>query len=142
MPETASSFPFSLLSAYLCSYLYSEIASSHLPFNATNSIRPRKRRGKADDGLPRAKGLSLLCTSPKYFRRGAAKALLVPMLEIADREGLRAYLEATPAGRPVYEKLGFREVDALRFELPEATGDDHGGIAVLSVMIREPRTAS
>lgn len=82
-------------------------------------------------------GLSLIATSTKYFKRGAAKALIVPMLEIADAQGLKTYLEATPAGKPVYEKLGFREVDALEFNLDELTKDHHG-VYKLCIMIREP----
>jgi hypothetical protein len=59
------------------------------------------------------------------------------MLDIADAEGHRTYLEATRAGKPVYEKLGFREVDALEFNLDELTKDCHG-IYRLCIMIREP----
>ncbi|RYP33590.1 hypothetical protein DL767_004705 [Monosporascus sp. MG133] len=83
-------------------------------------------------------GLSVLCTSPKYFKRGAAKALLTPMLEIADAEGLRTILEATATGKPLYEKLGFREVDALKFDLSQLT-KDMDGIYELTIMIREPK---
>ncbi|KAK6951025.1 hypothetical protein Daesc_007554 [Daldinia eschscholtzii] len=85
-------------------------------------------------------GLSLLCTSPKYYRRGAAKALLEPMLAIADAHGLKSYLEATPNGKGVYEKLGFREVDRLTFDLKELTGEDYGDIYQITIMIREPRS--
>ncbi|RYP73039.1 hypothetical protein DL769_004314 [Monosporascus sp. CRB-8-3] len=82
--------------------------------------------------------LSVLCTSPKYFKRGAAKALLTPMLEIADAEGLRTSLEATPTGKPLYEKLGFREVDVLKFDLSQLT-KDMDGIFEITIMIREPK---
>lgn len=82
-------------------------------------------------------GLSLICTDPKYHRRGAAKALIVPMLDLADAQGIKAYLEATPAGKPVYEKLGFREVDALEFDLGKLT-KNLDGIYKLSIMIRDP----
>lgn len=85
-------------------------------------------------------GLSLLCTSPKYFKRGAAKALLLPMLAIADAEGLRTYLEATEGGKPVYEKLGFRQVDTLRFDTAGAVEGRTEPVEV-SIMIREPKTA-
>ncbi|KAI1468019.1 acyl-CoA N-acyltransferase [Daldinia caldariorum] len=85
-------------------------------------------------------GLSLLCTSPKYYRRGAAKALLEPMLAIADAHGLKSYLEATPNGKRVYEKLGFREVGRLNFDLKELTGEDYGDMYHITVMIREPRS--
>ncbi|RYO89314.1 hypothetical protein DL766_005154 [Monosporascus sp. MC13-8B] len=83
-------------------------------------------------------GLSVLCTSPKYFKRGAAKALLTPMLEIADAEGLRTTLEATPTGKPLYEKLGFRQVDVLKFDLSQLTKDTVG-IYDIAIMIREPK---
>lgn len=82
-------------------------------------------------------GLSLISTSTKYFKRGAAKALIVPMLKIADTEGVKTYLEATPAGKPIYEKLGFREVDSLEFNLDELTKDRHG-VYKLCIMIRDP----
>ncbi|RYP67046.1 hypothetical protein DL771_007465 [Monosporascus sp. 5C6A] len=82
--------------------------------------------------------LSVLCTSPKYFKRGAAKALLTPMLEIADAEGLRTELEATRAGKPLYEKFGFREVDVLKFDLSKLT-KDMDGISEVTIMIREPK---
>ncbi len=84
-------------------------------------------------------GLSLLCTAPKYHRRGAAKALLTPMLALADAAGLRSYLEATPGGRPVYEKLGFRAVEVKEFDLDVLTGGKMKGCYKLSIMIREPQ---
>ncbi|ETS85043.1 hypothetical protein PFICI_03068 [Pestalotiopsis fici W106-1] len=84
-------------------------------------------------------GLSLISTDPKYHRRGAAKALIVPMLELADSHGITAYLEATPAGKPVYEKLGFRQVDSLDFNLQELTKGNLDGWYRLSIMTREPR---
>lgn len=62
---------------------------------------------------------------------------MLPMLQIADAEGVRTYLEATPAGKPIYEKLGFREVDTLEFDLDELTEDRHG-VYRLCIMIREP----
>lgn len=59
------------------------------------------------------------------------------MLDIADAQGHRTYLEATPAGKPIYEKFGFREVDTLEFNLDELTKDHHGAYR-LCIMIREP----
>ncbi|KAH7026090.1 acyl-CoA N-acyltransferase [Microdochium trichocladiopsis] len=83
-------------------------------------------------------GLSLIATSPDYQRRGAAKALIAPLLAVADRKGLRTYLEATPAGRPVYGKLGFREVDSLEFDVKKITGGKVDVPCRLSIMVREP----
>ncbi|OTB01448.1 hypothetical protein M426DRAFT_323464 [Hypoxylon sp. CI-4A] len=85
-------------------------------------------------------GLSLLCTSAKYHRRGAAKALMLPMLALADAEGLKTYLEATPGGKPVYEKLGFREMEELPFDLEKLIKGFNGAPYKLSIMVREPNS--
>lgn len=84
------------------------------------------------------KGLSLICTNPKYLRRGAAKAMIASMLDLADAQGIKAYLEATPAGKPIYEKLGFREVDSLEWDLGKLT-NNLDGVYKLTIMIREPK---
>ncbi|KAI1089322.1 hypothetical protein F5B19DRAFT_381590 [Rostrohypoxylon terebratum] len=84
-------------------------------------------------------GLSLLCTSPKYHRRGVAKAMMLPMLAVADACGLKVYLEATPDGKPVYEKLGFREIDHLTFDLKKLTGGSEETYKI-SIMVREPNS--
>ncbi|KAI1112295.1 hypothetical protein F5Y14DRAFT_273366 [Nemania sp. NC0429] len=107
----------------LCQFFFTELARLSKKWNATEML-----------------GLSLLCTSPKYYRRGAAKALLLPMLAIADDEGLRCYLEATPAGRPVYEKLGFETVEVKEFDSGALTGGRVVNADLsLYIMIREPR---
>lgn len=62
------------------------------------------------------------------------------MLAIADAEGLQTYLEATASGKPVYEKLGFRQVDALRFDLAQLLpGGARDDVVEISIMIREPK---
>ncbi|KAM0816152.1 hypothetical protein AB5N19_01953 [Seiridium cardinale] len=112
-----------------------EGADPDLARNFFEALAVASRKWFTDDML----GLGLICTNPKYQRRGAAKALMVPMLDIADAQGIATYLEATPAGKPVYEKLGFREVDALDFDLNRLT-KDLDGIYRLTVMIRQPQT--
>ncbi|KAI0514597.1 acyl-CoA N-acyltransferase [Xylaria bambusicola] len=101
-------------------------------FSALSSL---SKKWNAEEML----GLSLLCTSPKYHRRGAAKALLTPMLAVADTAGLQCYLEATPGGRPVYEKLGFRTVEVKEFDIGALTSGRMKGLYKLSIMIREPQ---
>ncbi|KAI0101994.1 hypothetical protein GGR51DRAFT_299551 [Nemania sp. FL0031] len=107
----------------LCQFFFAKLASLSKKWNADQML-----------------GLSLLCTSPKYYRRGAAKALLAPMLAIADTAGLRCYLEATTAGRPVYEKLGFRVVEVQKFDPEAFSGGKVKGSTTLSIMIREPQS--
>jgi GNAT superfamily N-acetyltransferase len=61
--------------------------------------------------------LELLATRPEYQGKGAAGKLLRWGIERADEEGTETYLEASPDGKPIYEHLGFREVDRLVVEL-------------------------
>lgn len=61
------------------------------------------------------------------------------MLDIADREGTRTYLEATASGKPVYERLGFRAVDTLDFDLSALT-ENLKGLYQITIMIRDPQT--
>ncbi|KAI1453702.1 acyl-CoA N-acyltransferase [Annulohypoxylon moriforme] len=98
-----------------------------------NELRDMSEKQKAKAML----GLSLLCTAPNYHRRGAAKAMMLPMFDLADARGLKVYLEATPDGKPVYEKLGFREIDQLTFDLKMLTGKSEG-IYKIAIMVREP----
>ncbi|GAP86277.1 putative gnat family protein [Rosellinia necatrix] len=80
--------------------------------------------------------LTHLCTRHTYQGRGLGSALLRSVLDLADREGLSAYLEASHAGAPLYQKLDFQVVDTLEFDRSET------GIATpatLHVMVRKPR---
>lgn len=53
--------------------------------------------------------LQLLGVEPRRQGRGVGSALLADMLERCDREGARAYLDATsPSNRRLYERHGFR----------------------------------
>ncbi|KAK8098820.1 uncharacterized protein PG998_012061 [Apiospora kogelbergensis] len=98
-----------------------------------SALGESQKKHMTDDML----GLSLLCVSPRHFRRGIATALLAPMLDIADSEGRKSYLEATAAGKPVYERLGFSVVDVLSFDWDELT-QKRNGLYKNYVMIRDP----
>ncbi len=66
--------------------------------------------------------LSALCTDPQHQRRGAGTLSIRWGREIAQRHGVPAFLEATPAGLPVYKKSGFQEVDKFVFDLEKYGG--------------------
>ncbi|OZJ04495.1 hypothetical protein BZG36_02668 [Bifiguratus adelaidae] len=53
--------------------------------------------------------LELLATLPEYQGKGVGSMLLRWGCEQADRDGLQLYLDASPAGKPLYEKHGFLE---------------------------------
>ena len=54
--------------------------------------------------------LMSMVTRECYRRQGAAKLLINWGVQRAREDGVPAYLEASPAGKPIYEKYGFREV--------------------------------
>ncbi|GMH41539.1 hypothetical protein BSKO_09449 [Bryopsis sp. KO-2023] len=60
-------------------------------------------------------GIEFVATEEKYRRRGLATSLLKWILANGQKEGMRtATLQATSDGRPVYERVGFREVATVR----------------------------
>jgi ribosomal protein S18 acetylase RimI-like enzyme len=61
--------------------------------------------------------LELVATLPEYQGRGAGGQLLRWGIKKADEESAEIYLEASPHGKPIYERLGFQEVDRLVVEL-------------------------
>ncbi|KAF8185552.1 acyl-CoA N-acyltransferase [Mycena galopus ATCC 62051] len=83
--------------------------------------------------------LGLVCTHPKYQGQGLAAALIKPVLDIADAEGITAYVEALPNAKAVYEHYGFKTVDTQEYDLTKAGRE---GQEVLSIMVREPKKSS
>jgi predicted N-acetyltransferase YhbS len=60
----------------------------------------------------------MLGTHPDYRCRGAGSALVQWGCDVADREGAGAYVDASKAGAPLYERYGF-----LDFSDPAVPGD-------------------
>ncbi|KAK0739452.1 hypothetical protein B0T21DRAFT_400567 [Apiosordaria backusii] len=52
--------------------------------------------------------LALIATRPDYKGSGAGRLLMEWGIRKVDEEGYAAYLEATPQGKPLFEKYGFR----------------------------------
>lgn len=83
--------------------------------------------------------VGLLGTDPEFQRRGCASALLKHVLDMADAEGRKAYIEATAAGFPVYKKLGWKVIDKLEFDIDEKDLVKGGETTWYNwVMMREP----
>jgi GNAT superfamily N-acetyltransferase len=61
--------------------------------------------------------LELVATRPEFRGKGAAGMLLRWGLERADRDGVEAYLEASPEGKPIYEHFGFGELESMVIDL-------------------------
>ncbi|GES62065.1 GNAT family acetyltransferase [Aspergillus terreus] len=80
--------------------------------------------------------LQVLVTRPSYQRRGVGKALVMAGVEEANRLGLSAWLEATPAGHGLYQKCGFRDVgQPVEMDLRQYGGE---GIVKTICMLRNP----
>lgn len=57
-------------------------------------------------------------------------------IALADAEGRKVHLEATPEGERLYRKLGFQDVEVLTFDLSTWGGKETGRN---TIMVREPR---
>jgi GNAT superfamily N-acetyltransferase len=81
----------------------------------------------------------LLGVSKEHRRKGLASLLLKHVLDMADREGKKTYLDATDEGWFVYSKLGFEVVGTVEIDLRKWGGE---GVGRNRNMIREPRKIS
>ncbi|KAF2810222.1 acyl-CoA N-acyltransferase [Mytilinidion resinicola] len=79
--------------------------------------------------------LGHLATDPDYQRQGIGKGLLKWGCDEADKEGIYAYLESTPAGRKLYESMGFEHVDQI--ELSDVV--EGGEPSAYWIMLRKPK---
>ena len=77
----------------------------------------------------------LISCSPAYQKRGLASRLLKHVFRFADEQGKPAYIEATADGFPLYQKLGFKEVDIVEVDLSRYGGR---GTANNRIMVRDP----
>jgi predicted GNAT family N-acyltransferase len=68
--------------------------------------------------------LSVIGTSAKHRKQGAASLLVKWGTERADDYNLPSYLEASKAGYNLYRKYGFAEVDNLAIEISRWGGED------------------
>jgi GNAT superfamily N-acetyltransferase len=67
--------------------------------------------------------LGLLAVHPDFHRRGVGTMLVKWGLKEAEERGLPAYLEASPAGFPLYSGLGFWQVDSVVVKAEDWDGD-------------------
>ncbi|THV47279.1 hypothetical protein BGAL_0322g00100 [Botrytis galanthina] len=70
--------------------------------------------------------LDILAVDPAYQRRGAGRLLVKWGTAIADELGYAAIVEASVAGRPLYESEGFEYVKHCETKIPERFGDRKG----------------
>ena len=74
--------------------------------------------GYPGESLAKRAWILNMYTEPYARRRGLAKQLLQTMLDWCRNEGFRSVsLHASPAGRPLYESLGFQPTNEMRLHL-------------------------
>jgi len=74
--------------------------------------------GYPGESLAKRAWILNMYTEPEARRRGIAKQLLQSMLDWCRNEGLSTVsLHASPAGRPLYESLGFQPTNEMRIIL-------------------------
>ncbi|KAH7097667.1 hypothetical protein BKA62DRAFT_623535 [Auriculariales sp. MPI-PUGE-AT-0066] len=81
--------------------------------------------------------LHIMATHPAHQGRGAARALLSHLTQIADAEGRPLYLEATQEAVPVYAKFGWVPTGAM--EVLPTGALEVAPKEVVTMMIREPQ---
>ena len=67
--------------------------------------------------------LGSLAVSSRHQSHGVGGALLHQGMSRADSEGLLIWLEATPAGHPVYEHYGWKTVESISVRLQDFVGN-------------------
>lgn len=68
-------------------------------------------------------GLSWCVVLPEYQKRGIGQALMAWGLTQTDQLGLESYIEATPVGRKLYERCGYRMIARVDIDIKD---DDRG----------------
>ncbi|KAF2749343.1 acyl-CoA N-acyltransferase [Sporormia fimetaria CBS 119925] len=79
--------------------------------------------------------LNILVTHPDHHRRGAGAMLVKWGTDRADKAHLPAFLEASEEGKPLYAKMGFKEMEYREFDL---TKYGREGTERNTIMIRSP----
>lgn len=92
--------------------------------------------------------LALLMTDPNFQRRGIGTAMLEWGHKYTDEAGIPAFLIASPVGHPLYQHVGWKDVDTpLQIDMSQwaagAQGGDMGwGVYKYYYMLRMPKTAA
>jgi len=79
--------------------------------------------------------IAVLATVPKHQRRGAGSLLMTEFCKQADEAGQRSYVEASPLGRPTYQRFAFETQDTFSVLID---GEPYAD----SCMVREPQIVS
>ncbi|KFY05751.1 hypothetical protein V492_08317 [Pseudogymnoascus sp. VKM F-4246] len=80
--------------------------------------------------------MSILAVRPEYQRKGLGSMLLAPVLEQADRENAKAFVQGSAQGIGLYLKHGWEEVDEILMDYSPYGGSKD---VKTTLLLREPR---
>ena len=86
--------------------------------------------------------MHILCIHPSHQRRNLGTRLLTTGLDLADKEGARVYIEASPQGLGLYKRLGWKVVDEFDIAFKDfgVKGPDAEVVYRHPCLMREPRS--
>ncbi|KAK4234924.1 puromycin N-acetyltransferase [Achaetomium macrosporum] len=79
-------------------------------FELYKAVEEETKKALGPDGHSKMFYLMSLAVDPAQQRRGIGRKLMHHGLELASKAGMDVFLIATPAGRGLYESLGFRPI--------------------------------
>lgn len=68
--------------------------------------------------------LNWMCCIPTHRRQGVGSLIMQWGIDKAEKLGLEAYLEASPMGKPLYEKFGFGVLLMIAYDTTKPNADD------------------
>lgn len=80
--------------------------------------------------------MNLLAVRPEYQRKGLGSMLLAPVLELADKDNAKTFIQASALGIGLYLKHGWVEVDEIVMDFSPYGGAKQTKTALL---VREPK---
>jgi len=81
--------------------------------------------------------MSILAVRPEYQRKGLGSMLLTQVLELADKDSAKTFIQASAKGLGLYLKHGWVEVDEIVLDFSPYGGAKQAKTALL---MREPRS--
>ena len=86
------------------------------------------------------KDIHVFAVHPRHQKRGAGRALVQFVVDMADTTGLPVYLEATRSSMRLYEKLGFERLPQSVVHKAEVLGTEAD--VEVPLMVKQPRCRS
>lgn len=86
--------------------------------------------------------LRYLAVHPENQRKGVGQALVKAVIDKANELGLDVYLMAYDAGRSVYERLGFREIERHIEDLANYGSEGEHGVYYMLYDTKKKEDAS